>query len=118
MSNCTGCANASGDNPNPHAKECEVCIRNPKYPSRKMPEKAILEGIEIEIPQDMYIARDRKNFEEKRMMKKLSEMISSILSREKKKKNTPRPNRPWTPKPDYKPRKWYWEYAHQTTAKE
>lgn len=114
MSNCTGCANAFGDNPNPHAKECEVCIRNPKYPSMKMPEKAMIEGIEIEIPQDMYIAKDRKTFEEKRMMKKLAEMISSILSKRKKTEAIPKPYRPYNPDPSTKPWEWYWDYVrHQ-----
>lgn len=110
MSNCTGCHNAFGDNPNPHAKECTVCIRNPKYPTMKMPEKATIDGIEVTVPQDLYIARDRKNLEEKRMMKKLQAMLANLLLKRKKKPD-PMPSIPWNPRPEHKPWEWYWDYV-------
>lgn len=113
MSNCKGCFEAFGEDPNPHSLACQICIRNPKYPSMKMPEKAIIEEIELEIPQDMYIAIDRKKFEEKCFMKRLSEILSSLIRKEKEEKRTPyQPWIPYTPDP-YKPWEAYWDYVYK-----
>lgn len=111
MSNCTGCYNSFGDKPNPHRKECEICIRNPKYPTMKMPEKAIIEGIELDVPQDMYIARDRKNFEEKILMKKIAELLKEMKKKTKQKPYYPYP--PLNPDKPIKPWEYYWDYIHQ-----
>jgi len=65
MSNCKNCYHEKKDKPDPNAPECQICIRNPEYPSKRMPKEIILEGVLLEVPQDMYIAKDRKLFEEK-----------------------------------------------------
>jgi len=109
---CTGCYHAFGDTPNPHMEECRICLRNPKFPTmRQTEEKILLDGIELKIPQDMYISRDRKNFEEKKFMKKLAEMMLTLGRREEKPKDPITNPYPYVrPGPSWE---WYWEYVRQ-----
>lgn len=112
MSNCSGCHHAFGEKPNPHQEECTICIRNPKYPTMKMPEKAVIDGIELTVPQDMYISRDRKSYEEKILMKKLAELMRNLASKKKEKKPIVWPYPTWKPDPHIKPWEQYWDYVN------
>jgi len=111
MSSCEGCYEAFGDNPNPHSPLCAICIRNPKYPTMKMPEKVIIEGIELSVPQDMYVARDRQNFEQKQFMRKLAEILKSLNLKEERKREKPPLLPTWYP--EY-PTSWelYWDWVY------
>jgi len=120
MSNCTGCFHSFGDTPNPHARECEFCIRNPKYPTKKMPKKAIVQDIEIDVPQDFYITHDRKKLEERLLLKKIGELIREVSERKKEKKIIPSPPSlpyepiPYIPNDDYP---WIRYYSHEKAKK-
>jgi len=114
MSNCTGCKHAFGDLANPHEKECEICIRNPKYPTKKMPETAIVDDIELTVPQDMYISRDRASFEQKRLMQRIADILRSTVPKQRKEeKIEPKfPRMKYRPPPS--PWDWYYEWVkHQ-----
>lgn len=115
MSRCTGCFNSFGDNPNPHNKLCGVCIRNPKYPTERKEEQVIIDGITIDIPQDMYISRDRKAFEEQILMKKLAEAIEKLqlLEKLKRKPDDDVPLPIWNPRLKPTTWEWYWDYVHR-----
>lgn len=117
MSNCTGCHNAFGDHPNPHDEICKICIRNPKYPTKRMQELITIDGIEVKVPQDMYIARDRKNFEEKKMLRKLAELMKDFAEKSKRKPKQPDvyPWPYWDPQKPAKPWEYYWDWTHRMT---
>ncbi len=110
MSSCDGCYNYTGKVPDPEQKLCSICIRNPKFPTMKMPEKTIIEGIELTIPQDMFIATDRGKFEEQLFEKKLT-YYRDILKR-----RIERPtSRPWLLEDEKTA--WYEEYIHKLKGK-
>lgn len=115
MSNCKGCFHERNDEPDAVAQECEICIRNPKYPTKMMPERVLINGIEMTVPQDMYISRDRKTYEEKLKNRREAELIE--LLRKASEEKTPQypkpyepwvPVEPWTPYPEHYP-KIRWE---------
>lgn len=123
MSNCTGCFHETNDGPS-NAEECKICIRNPKYPTQIMPEKALLDGLEVSVPQDMYISKDRLLLEERRWRKREADLLN--LLRKEDQPKTPDYPYPWLPQyPDpYNPPKYYrqeWtvkETGDDTTSKQ
>ena len=103
MTSCKHCYNALNNKCDTNQKECTICLRNPKYPSMKTEDEVILEGISLSIPQDMYITKDRKAFEEKRMLEDIKKLLQSLLyelkdkSLDRLKKMPSRPYRPFGP---------------------
>lgn len=109
MSNCTGCYHERGNKPDLACLECEICIRNPKYPTMKMPNIKEIDGIGLTVPQDMYISKDRARFEEKRFLKKLQRTMLDILQKREdleRKHPATYKRKPWS---------WYWDYVHQAS---
>jgi len=87
----------------------------------KMPKTATIDGIILEVPQDMYITKDRKRFEEKKASMQsdiLKRLLDAAMGQERKKKPLPRfPDygpMPWKTGPD---KTWWWDWKVETTAK-
>jgi len=116
---CEGCYHSFGDKPNPHEKACEICIRNPKYPTKKMPATEVVDGIKLNVPQDMYISKDRKTFEEKVFMQKLAAILAEIQKKKQKKETWPKvsPTPIWQRTPrGFEPWEIYWEYNQRRSG--
>jgi len=90
----------------------------------KMPERTIIEGVELTVPQDMYITKDRKTFEEKILMFKLAELMHNLGKKEKKEEK--KPIYPFPPilyrdpiiiYKDVQPWSYYWDHVHRQRAR-
>jgi len=77
----------------------------------KMPDKATIDGVEVTVPQDLYITEDRKKLDEKRMLKKLAEVANTINRRREHEKIIPL-KRPKRLRPAYSPWEAYWDYVY------
>lgn len=115
MTNCTGCYHSEKDKSKETCEECRICIRNPEYPSKKMPFKATVNGIEVQVPQDMYISKDRKKLEDRlkeKLVINLRKLIETLKRTSKKEKTLPYPypSPGWEP---YPPEDVTWTISYQ-----
>lgn len=96
MSRCKGCYHAIKEEADPKSEYCRICIRNPIFPTTRMPETAIIEGITVTIPQDMYISKDRKRLEGEKQ-KREKTLFNKAIERIKRRKEKEKEDSPYSP---------------------
>lgn len=104
MSNCKGCFHSTEkDEYSPNVKECQICIRNPEFASKRTTDRTvIIEGIAFDVPMDMYVTKDRMRYEDYMRMKKILDALMKKNEEEQaKKKNDPQPYIPCPNYPNY-----------------
>jgi len=80
LSRCKNCFHSISKKGEPDAscRECNICIRNPEFASKRNFDKKItIEGVTFEAPMDMYITRDRMRYEDYMRMKKILEALAT-----------------------------------------
>ena len=92
MSNCTGCYYAlESDEPSEVLERCKICLRNPKFPTKRLPTKITIKGVTLTVPQDFYITKDSKIFQDILFKMELTRVIHEYEEKEEyKRKRKPK----------------------------
>lgn len=97
---CEDCAWQKESLEDPVLTPCDVCIRNPEMPSKRtIPKEANIQGVNIEVPRDMYISIDMFEIlkvmldKQKGRIKELESLIALLQLRKMVEKNPP--TNPW-----------------------